>query len=863
LESRRSARRARFLALAGGALVVFVAGEALLRGPALHLFVDVVWTAAALHAALRCARTALRRRGSRVGRAWGWLAAGCAAWFLGMLRWTHDEVLLGVVTPFPTAAELGFLAMPVCAAAGLFTMRGEAASGQLTLKQVGDLGVVVASLTFAGALTLYAPAVEHGETPLYAATALAYPVLHVGAFVFGLIGLWQQPPGLRRRIFGLLLAAIAMLAVLTTLYAVELLTRSYRVGNALDVFWVVVFLLVVWAASEEDWGALGPEQAIEKVRAADLAVVPAALLAIVAVGWAFHDRVRPELAPILALSGGVFAVSIALREWGVHRIERALRERARAEAERRARLVESLPIGIARVDAEGRVVESNARFDALVGERGRDLLALAWEDAGLPMLVRRALQSGVAGSRERVESPGPLQVDGAALRVSISPAPDVGEGALVLLEDVTDQTRLASELLQSQKMQAVGTLAGGIAHDFNNLLSGMIAGVMVLRRTSLPEAERAQMLDQLDQAMWRGAELTQRLLALSRRREPVRGQVDVGAVMERVAALLSRSIDETIAVRAQLPPGRVMFEGDGGQLEQALLNLGINARGAMRPHPHFAGGGDLCFSLSLDESRGGHCAVIRVKDDGVGIPAALRERIFEPFFTTKELGEGTGLGLAMVYAFVQDHAGSIELDSAEGRGTTFTIRLPASDVSLAPAEDEASAELPRGTERILVVDDREPALFALRTILGERGYQVSVAGNGVEALAAIERHGREGEDGTRRSEGAFDLVITDAMMRRMGGRDLLAAMRSRHIDIEVVLATGHDGEAHRGTTGFAAVLRKPFHPAEVARVVRTVLDGRRQRRADALHPQQTGEADALPTGAEGAAQRSTKSSSLP
>ncbi|AKF10125.1 hybrid sensor histidine kinase/response regulator [Sandaracinus amylolyticus] len=803
----RSARRARLLVITGAALAAFVAGEVALLPHtfALHAFVDVSWTLAALYTTYRAARTARSKRRAHEARPWWWLAAGTGAWFAGMLVWDWYELVQRVVTPFPTLAEVGFLATPICWSAALFSMRGAAPSEHFTWKQLGELGVVLATLTITSSLVLYAPAADHEAGPLFLATALAYPVLHLGALGFGLIGLSRQPSGARRRIYALVLAAVAMLSGVTTFYAVSLLTRSYETGDALDVFWLGAFALVVWAASEDEWRTLGEERVDERVRAEDLVVVPIAVLTIALAIGIFRDRWRPELAPVYLIGGVCFAIAIAMREWGAHRIERALRDDARAEADRHRRLVDSAPLGIGRVDATGRVLESNARFDALLGERSRLLGSSDWEGIGIAPLVRRALET-----RSRVVTDAPLALGGASLRVSVSPDHDGDRGALVLIEDVTESQRLQSELLQSQKMQAVGTLAGGIAHDFNNLLSGMIASVTLLKRRAT--GNDASLLEHMEQSMWRGAELTQRLLALSRRRDPVRSLVDVGAVIERVVALLSRSVDETIAVRVQLPSSRVTFHGDGGQLEQALLNLGINARDAMRPR-----GGDLVYTLGVEQSGDSRVAAIRVTDGGSGIPVELRERIFEPFFTTKDPGEGTGLGLAMVYAFVQDHAGSVELDSEVGRGTTFTLRLPATEGGVIAPEPERARELPRGRETILAVDDREAALFALDTILGELGYTVATAANGVEALAEIERR-----------RGLIDVVITDAMMRRMGGRDLLTAMRRRGIDIEVILATGHDAEAHRGLEGFAAVLRKPFDPEETARVVREVLDGRRR-----------------------------------
>jgi signal transduction histidine kinase len=376
---------------------------------------------------------------------------------------------------------------------------------------------------------------------------------------------------------------------------------------------------------------------------------------------------------------------------------------------------------------------------------------------------------------------------------------------VVLTDEISERTRVEqalresqAQLRQSQKLEAIGTLAGGIAHDFNNLIT-VISGYTEL---ALMRAEKnsssAEDLRQVVDAADRAANLTHQLLAFSRKQVLQPTVLDLGDVVNGIAPMLRRIIGEHIELRIQssTPLGRV--RADRGQVEQVLLNLAVNARDAM------TAGGTL--TIATANVSGGVSLV--VSDTGIGMSDDVKDRIFEPFFTTKEPGKGTGLGLSTVYGIVNQSGGTINFDSALGRGTSFTIRLPAGETS---AVEEA--ELPRGTETILIVEDAEDVRILARRTLEERGYNVLVARNAEEAL----------EIANARS---IDVLLTDIVMPRTSGPQLVARYLATRPAPLVIYMSGYadDALAQYELDPAAVFLRKPFTPMTLARTVREALD---------------------------------------
>ncbi|MDP2334525.1 MAG: ATP-binding protein, partial [Reyranella sp.] len=377
------------------------------------------------------------------------------------------------------------------------------------------------------------------------------------------------------------------------------------------------------------------------------------------------------------------------------------------------------------------------------------------------------------------------------------------------------------QLRQSQKMEAVGQLTGGIAHDFNNLLTVIIANLEALEEDDrLGPAGRAH-LEAIGGAADRAAELTRQLLAFSRK-QPLRAQATaLNELVAGTARLLRRSLSAQIEIDAVLAAGLWAVEVDRAQLETALVNLCLNARDAM------PGGGKLTIetrNATLDEDYAaqnsdvvaGDYAMLTVTDTGIGMPPEVLARVYDPFFTTKEVGKGTGLGLSMVYGFIKQSNGHIEVYSEPGRGTTFKLFLPRiarqSDQA-APAEKPA---MPCGDERVLVVED-EPAVRA--TLVGQLaslGYDVAQAADGAAGLAAFEAAPRP-----------YDLLLTDVLMPGLDGKALADRVAERWPATRIVFMSGYAESAivhHGNIDAGVLLLSKPFRKSELAQMVRRALD---------------------------------------
>ena len=394
-------------------------------------------------------------------------------------------------------------------------------------------------------------------------------------------------------------------------------------------------------------------------------------------------------------------------------------------------------------------------------------------------------------------------------------------GAVVTFTDITHRKQLELELRQAQKLEAVGRLAGGVAHDFNNLMAVVSGNVSVLLAAVSPENPQYAPLRAIDQAAWRAAELTRRLLGFSRKSKLWLRPVDLRRSFEEVVALLKRTIDPRIEIEINNRPDLWPAMADLGQINQVLMNLCLNARDAMPE------GGRLTLqadNITLDEehaarhveARAGEFIRLRVVDTGRGIPADILPHIFEPFFTTKEPGKGTGLGLAMVFGIVKQHQGWITVKSEVKQGSCFDLYIPRSDIpKLADSPPRVAPPLPMGgSETILVVDD-EPLIRTLaRKILLGLGYRVYLA-----------RDGQEGVEGLRKHQGMIDLVMLDLTMPRLSGRDALQKLREIDPDVPIVYMSGFatmiSEAAADAVQGF---LHKPFHANDLAGVVRLALD---------------------------------------
>ncbi|MBW2691532.1 MAG: response regulator [Deltaproteobacteria bacterium] len=391
-----------------------------------------------------------------------------------------------------------------------------------------------------------------------------------------------------------------------------------------------------------------------------------------------------------------------------------------------------------------------------------------------------------------------------------------------LRDEMQMRAQIEEELRQSQKMQALGHLTGGVAHDFNNLLAVILGNLELAERSDATQPAVRELLGEAIDAASRGATLTQRLLTLSRKQELRPESIDVFALLDDMRSLLERSLGEQVEVELGEKHAGLYCLADRSQLEGAILNLAINARDAM------SDGGTLSIDAAwapVDEAHaaeyaellGDGCVAISVRDTGVGIPQNVLDRVFEPFFTTKDIGEGTGLGLSMVYGFAKQSGGHVEIDSADGAGTEVKLYLPRSEALPRVREGGEDTGSHRGDgESVLVLED-EPALRRLvATHLENLGYAVVSVANGEEALSEIE------------SMESIDLLLSDVMLPGgLSGREVATEMNRRRPEVKILLMSGYAKEILTDEDPLGsgdALLNKPFQLTELARKVREMLD---------------------------------------
>jgi two-component system, cell cycle sensor histidine kinase and response regulator CckA len=489
-------------------------------------------------------------------------------------------------------------------------------------------------------------------------------------------------------------------------------------------------------------------------------------------------------------------------------------------------LLDSLPLGLALADTDGRFSFLNRAFRKAAG-LGPDEwpawpgdLVVDEDKAAVSDAVRRfgrgRAMSGDLAVRLKTDPDEPVAL-------TVAGARGFGSAAVLLsLKDNSEEARLKREVAQATKMQAVGQLAGGVAHDFNNILTAILGtcDLMMMRHT--PGDSDYDDIQQIRSNSNRAANLTRQLLAFSRQ-QTLRPQVlQLPDVIAEISHLLNRLLGET--VKLQVKHGRNLgpVRADPGQLEQVIVNLAVNARDAMPD------GGVLTlqtYGLSVEDVRRmgsdvlpiGEYTALKVTDTGSGIPSHFIGKIFEPFFTTKELGKGTGLGLSTVYGIVKQSGGFIFAESEVGQGTEFSIYFPVHRAAPGEAEVRARgrakpAEL-WGTGRILLVEDEAMVRTVAERALSRHGYTVLVAENGEAALEILAREDR------------FDLMISDVVMPTMDGPTMVREARKTHPDLPILFISGYAEEQLRKSIDIRNVsfLAKPFSVQTLAETVRDML----------------------------------------
>jgi signal transduction histidine kinase/ActR/RegA family two-component response regulator len=374
------------------------------------------------------------------------------------------------------------------------------------------------------------------------------------------------------------------------------------------------------------------------------------------------------------------------------------------------------------------------------------------------------------------------------------------------ITDVSDQRSLETQLIQAQKMDAIGQLTGGIAHDFNNLLAAVIGGLSLIEKRAALEDEQKRILTMTKRAAEQGSELVRRLLAFARRQKLEPQPIDLDSLRETVSDLLTHTLGGLVHIEWRIADGAWDVMADRAQLELALVNLIINARDAMPD-----GGSIAIEARNADAEPGGETGVdagdyvrIAVSDTGSGISPEDLKKVMDPFFTTKMVGKGSGLGLSMVYGFAKQSNGAFRIESELGVGTTAELWLPkAPDGSRCEAPPPAATKR-RGTNRslnILLVDDHAHVRSTTAAVLGDFGHKVIEAADGTDALRVL------------REDCGFDLLITDYAMPHLSGTELLRAAQGICPDVPALIVTGYaEAEAIRDRPAHVEILQKPFTP---------------------------------------------------
>jgi len=550
--------------------------------------------------------------------------------------------------------------------------------------------------------------------------------------------------------------------------------------------------------------------------------------------------VEISLSP-LSMENGAFVLSairdISERKRIAEELRRANEELHRRTAEqlgeyrsRLASIVDSSEDAIIGKGLDGTITSWNKGAERIYGYTpeevvGKHISLLTPNDRAdeIPEILKKIARGESIEHHESVR----VTKDGRHLNVSISVSPlrdATGDvvGASAIARDITAQKRAADQLRQSQKMEAIGRLAGGVAHDFNNILGIINACTEFLHDRIDPAAEPSLYVENIKKATERGTSLTRQLLAFSRTPAIQPHVLDLNERLRDISKLLRPLMGDDVEILIVSRSPSAVVEADPGQLDQIVVNLAVNARDAMPRGGKFiletgAVRFDQAFAEQHQAMAAGKYVLLTISDTGFGMDEATVSRIFEPFFTTKETGKGTGLGLATVYGIVKQSAGHILVYSEPGQGTTFKIYFPSADhkIGLASKPEVETVGPKQQGITILLVEDDEIMRSLTRQLLQEHGYTVVEANDGKSALEWVESH-----------SGPIDLLLTDVVMRRMSGPELVERLNASHPALKVVYMSGYTGELiaerevlKRGIT----LLEKPFTRTALLNTIHTTL----------------------------------------
>jgi signal transduction histidine kinase len=499
-----------------------------------------------------------------------------------------------------------------------------------------------------------------------------------------------------------------------------------------------------------------------------------------------------------------------------------LMETTQEQAEQLQQILDSVQEGILTISTEGVVLMSNPAASEY-------LILLSGVRTGEKLIEIGGRPIGELTTPRPDGLPHEIVYPGSPRRVFDLSAHRNPEGSAfgawtILMREVTTARELRERAQLQDRLAAVGQLAAGIAHDFNNIIGTVILySELLLKEPSLDMRARDRTTTIYQQAH-RAAELTQQILDFSRRAVVAKHPLDLVGFLKEFRELVERTLPESILIELEMPEGEIIVNADPGRLQQVIMNLTLNARDSM---PR---GGRLTFNVARVEvkpgasppesgMRPGDWARILVSDTGVGIEDEALPHIFEPFYTTKGPGEGTGLGLSQVYGLIKQHDGYIDVKSKVGVGTTFVIHLPMISAEALPMIFPHDVARGRGAGQTILIAEDDPAIReALREALEELDYRVLLAADGAQALDVVEQH-----------RGLVDLIVSDLIMPRMGGRELYAAVRQRYPRIKMILVTGYPlgGDTRELLDADAAWIQKPFVADVLIEKVASLLAGHR------------------------------------
>jgi PAS domain S-box-containing protein len=665
------------------------------------------------------------------------------------------------------------------------------------------------------------------------------PIASAIDFLFLSLGLLLMDGSLRRlyQVFLQASLAVTTFAIVSYVYNVASLSPGVRYySTAFHSLILFLFLGVGCLAARPDRGIalLFRDRSLGGSLMRNL--FPAAVLVPASFGWLILEGQRLGLFPgimsyslsavttIIVFSALVWSAARSLRRIDLAR----LRERFERES-----MLDSVPALVFYKDSENRYLRVNRAFSQMVGKNkdeieGKTALELFPNDAESHWTMDKSVIETGEPRRDIVSS---VSTPGGIRWLRCDKYPHYDEqghitGIIGFGLDITEARQLQEQVLQSQKMEAVGRLAGGIAHDFNNLLTVILGySRMSLDRMSQHDPLRGQ-LAQIEVAGQRAADLTRQLLAFSRKQVLQPEVLDLNPLVKNLEKMLGRLIGEDLALSLHLASDLGHIKADRTQLEQVILNLAVNSRDAMPK------GGRLVIETSNAALGPEYCAqhrpvqpgnyvMLAVSDTGVGMSPEVQARMFEPFFTTKELGRGTGLGLSTVYGIVKQSGGYVWIYSEPGKGTTFKIYFPRTDAQVSPQAVPAAPQSLTGSETILVTEDDQGLRELAATILRKHGYNVLIAEDAAQAEVLSAKH-----------PGPIDLLLTDVVMPLVSGPTLAETLRRQRPGIGVIFTSGYTDQAvsqHGLFPDAKAFLAKPYTPSALAGKVRQALDTRRQK----------------------------------